>query len=477
MLLPKGKFQLLQQMFRVPFRPSNEKYDSEENELIKFSNHLSKNLYNNSSTILSPSQKKSSLKDVINDDKEKKSSFPSYDFSNINSNINYSIDDIRSPQIYYNLSKEIIIENPEEVIQSGCLNGSLNKQTTTYKSTIYEDLNQEINYNLVKTPNINYNVNLNTNTNINNFENQINNADLEANNEQEKSNNLTVSKLIPGDGTKTVKIDNIPNDQISAAEENPIEENKNEDLNQKEEEPVVEDVPIVAAKKYQITKTGNVVVIPDNYSTDDEDEYKAINTLSEDLSTWQKKLDENGIKIYFRPFPTKDDKGKDSESVLCFVDLILDFPATTVISKLNDFCFRQKMDEFYEKGKLINEKVIDGNIKVSELYLYMKMPFIFSDRDFVVQRKCWLDHNGNKDHALFYLHSIENPDFPAKEKPLRANFEYKSMYIKPLGPNQCKLNNVTAMDLKLSVGVSTLMKSGQEKQEKWIKNLKKELKK
>ena len=64
MLLSKRKFQLLQQMFKVPYRPSNQKYNSEEIELIKFSNYLSKHLYNNSSTILTPSHRKSSLKDV-----------------------------------------------------------------------------------------------------------------------------------------------------------------------------------------------------------------------------------------------------------------------------------------------------------------------------------------------------------------------------------------------------------------------------
>ena len=75
------------------------------------------------------------------------------------------------------------------------------------------------------------------------------------------------------------------------------------------------------------------MVIPDNYSTDDEDEYKAINILGEDLSTRQKKFDENGAKIYFKPFATKDEKGKDAESVICFLYLLLDFPVSIVISK------------------------------------------------------------------------------------------------------------------------------------------------
>ena len=103
------------------------------------------------------------------------------------------------------------------------------------------------------------------------------------------------------------------------------------------------------------------------------------------------------------------------------------------------------------------------------------MPFIFSDRDFVVQKKCWLDYNGNKDHALFHLHSIENPEYPAKEKPVRGIYINRSGYVKPLGDNQCELNIVTAMDIKMSLGVSAMSKSGAEKQENWFKGLKQEL--
>ena len=47
----------------------------------------------------------------------------------------------------------------------------------------------------------------------------------------------------------------------------------------------------------------------------------------------EKKLDENGAKIYFKPFATKDEKGKDAESVICFLYLLLDFPVSIVISK------------------------------------------------------------------------------------------------------------------------------------------------
>ena len=217
-----------------------------------------------------------------------------------------------------------------------------------------------------------------------------------------------------------------------------------------------------------------MVTIPQNYSTDDEDEFNALKVLNEDLSSWKKYIDKDGLKLYFKPFPVKDEKGNDAESVISFLDGILDFPASLVISKLNDYNFRKIVDDNYKKGKLLKEKT-EGNIKIMEMYLYMKMPFIFSDRDFVVQKKCWLDYNGNKDHALFHLHSIENPEYPAKEKPVRGIYINRSGYVKPLGDNQCELNIVTAMDIKMSLGVSAMSKSGAEKQEKWFKDLKQEL--
>ena len=214
--------------------------------------------------------------------------------------------------------------------------------------------------------------------------------------------------------------------------------------------------------------------MPDNYSTDDEEEFTAIKTLNEDISSWKKYTDKDGIKLYFKPYPVKDEKGNDCESVIGYCEAILDFPASKVITKMNDFNFRKNVDDQYKKGNLISERM-EGNIKYMEMYLFMKMPFIFSDRDFVVRKKCWIDYNGNKDHALFYIHSIENPQYPPNKKLVRGNYANRSGYIKPLSDNQCQINVVTAMDVKMSLGVSTMSKNGAEMQEKWVKNLRKEL--
>jgi ElaB/YqjD/DUF883 family membrane-anchored ribosome-binding protein len=249
-------------------------------------------------------------------------------------------------------------------------------------------------------------------------------------------------------------------------------------LLQKSENPAesTQEVAATPAKKYPITTTPNSVVsLPENYSTDDEDEFNAIKILNEDLSAWKLYTDKEDIKVWFKSFPTKDEKGEDTEGVIGYTEATLNFPASKLITNLNDFNFRTGTDEQYKKGKLISESNIDGNIKVMILYLYMKMPFIFSDRDFVVQKKCWLDYNGNKDHALFYMHSVENSEYPAKDKPVRGTYVNRSGYVKPLGDNQCKINVVTCMDIKLNVGVERMSKSGAEMQESWIKALKKKL--
>jgi ElaB/YqjD/DUF883 family membrane-anchored ribosome-binding protein len=237
-----------------------------------------------------------------------------------------------------------------------------------------------------------------------------------------------------------------------------------------------QEVAATPAKKYPITSTPNsVVVLPENYSTDDEDEFNAIKILNEDLSVWKLYADKHDIKVWFKSFPTKDEKGEDTEGVIGYTEATINCPASKLITSLNDFNFRTDTDEQYKKGKLISENTIDGNIKEMILYLYMKMPFIFSDRDFVVQKKCWLDYNGNKDHALFYMHSVENSEYPPKDKPVRGTYVNRSGYVKALGDNQCKINVVTCMDIKLNVGVERMSKSGAEMQEKWIKALRKKL--
>jgi hypothetical protein len=413
-----------------------------------------------------------------------KSSFPSYEFKS--NNVNYSIDDYYNPSSYIPLKNEIIIENPEEVIQSGCLKGSTiqnipeiddennennnlnnnNANKNILKSqNIYEDLNEDI---VNKFEGVQSTIRQNNGQMPQNFneigdtaqqEEDINNQMEEMKDNQENIN------ILPGKLTETV----------NAKEDLAVNEVENPDMIEKNIEPV-EEVQETQNKKYQIiTDNNSVVILPPNYGTDDDDEFNAVQTLNDDLSSWKKCTDKDGMKIYSKPFKFKNEEGKDIESAVLYLDLTLDFPASKVIDLVDDFNRRASFDGQYEKGKLISEKMIEGNIKVMECYLYAKMPFIFSDRDFVVQRKSWLDYNGNKDHALFFIHSIENSEFPAKEKPVRGEYVKRCGYIKPLGDNQCKIYIYNCLDAKLDIGYSVTSKTGVEKQEDWVKKLKKKL--
>ena len=437
MLLSKRKIKTIQDLFRSPDKPILMDISNQKEEISRLSQ--SKNYMNLSNP--KGSKYKSYTEEI------KKSSFPVYNTKTStynNSTINNYIYD---SNYYYDYPKrrEIIIKNPEEIIESGLLKSKVRPEGTT---SIYENLNAN------QAPEINNNP---IEIQQNNQNEPINIGDTIQQNVEETQNIIEepskeIDNIIPGPLAETVKLDENPQEEIK--EEAPVEE--------------------IKEGKYKV-QSGNIVALPDNYSTDDEDIFTAIKTLNEDVSSWKKYTDKDGIKLYFKPYPVKDEDGKDTESVIGYCEAIIDFPASKVIAKMNDFEFRRNVDANYKKGKLINERMEEGNIKIMEMYLYLKMPFIFSDRDFVVKKKCWLDFNGNKDNALFFIRSYENPEYPPNKKLVRGTFENRSGYIKPLGDNKCQVNVVTAMDVKMSLGVSTMSKNGAEMQEKWVKNLRSEL--
>ena len=447
----------MHELFTAPYKPTLINISDQKEEMVRLSK------IRHSSLMAEPVIKK--YKSYT--ENYKKSSFPVYNIKTV-STLTNNTKEINGNNINYNiypLKREIIIRNPEEIIESGILKSSIRKEG--YPS-IYEEpkfnpftgihINQELNNNNISEP---IQIKQNLEDKVQDIE-EPNQEILDKNIPQSTEPTNEIDKIIPGKLTETVKID-----------ENELEEMENEENPQPEENNEIPVEETITAKKY-IIKSGNIVSLPENYSTDDEDEMIAINTLNEDISSWKKYTDKDGIKLYFKPYPTKDEEGKDIESVIGYCEAILDFPASKVISKMNDFEFRKNVDDQYKKGNLISERM-EGNIKYMDMYLFMKMPFIFSDRDFVVRKKCWLDYNGNKDHALFYIHSIESPEYPPKKKLVRGNYANRSGYIKPLGDNQCQLNVVTAMDVKMSLGVSTMSKNGAEMQEKWVKNLRKQL--
>ena len=226
---------------------------------------------------------------------------------------------------------------------------------------------------------------------------------------------------------------------------------------------------------YKITAFNGPIKLPEGYSTDDVDEYNAIQIINDDISKWKIQIDKPNYKIYSKPFKTRNEKGEEGESRMFYLDATIDRPASVINKAINSFELRQEWEESLKKGKKIREKNLEKGVKIIDYYAYIKMPIIFSDRDIVVRKKIWENYNGEKDCCLNEIHSIELQEFPAKKKPVRARLENKSKYIKPIDENKSRFIYVNKFDMKISLGSSMMESKGAEGTEKWFKQFLKHL--
>ena len=272
-----------------------------------------------------------------------------------------------------------------------------------------------------------------------------------------------------------INTDIIPNEPSN--EPNPTQTNEEpvllgtlEPQNEPEKEQVNEPEPEAPKTgKYQITEFGGPVTLPAGYSTDDEDEFNAIQILNQDKTGWKLQIDKDNIKVYSKLYKIINDEGKEVDNIMFFTEATINHPASEVNKQLNTYSLRAKWEKSLQKGKLIKEEDLPGNVHVKDYYAYIKMPFIFSDRDLVLRNKTFNDYQGEKDCCLNHIKSIEHPDFPPKDKPVRAIYENRGEYVKPINDNQCKYYNITKFDMKLSAPVSMMEGKGSEGQAKWLK--------
>ena len=201
-------------------------------------------------------------------------------------------------------------------------------------------------------------------------------------------------------------IDTIPKaeeiNQIQPKEEPALLENLEP---QKEPEPEV-----IQTGKYKITEFNGPINLPANYSTDDEDEFNAIQLINQDISGWKLQKDKDNIKVYSKIYKMINDEGKEIDNVVFFNDATVNFPAKEVNKQLHDFNLRAKWEKSLQKGKILKQEHLPNNLDVVEYYAFFKMPIIFSDRDAVLRSKTWYDYLGEKDCFLSHLKSFEHPD-------------------------------------------------------------------
>ena len=289
---------------------------------------------------------------------------------------------------------------------------------------------------------------------------------------QTSPDNLNSSNKDLGDKPKIneeIKNDNLQNDETGQNEqkEKPsVIESKdiqNEPKNEKESK-----IP-KSNGKYKIMEFGGPVILPEGYSTDEEDEFNAIQILNQDRKDWKLKVNRDNIKIYSKLYKIINEEGKEVDNIMFFTEATINCPAYEVNRKLNIYSLREKWDKALKKGKLLKEEKLPNDLNITEYYLYIKMPFIFSDRDAVLKQKTWNNYLGEKDCYLTHKKSMEHPDLPPKDNPVRATYENFGSYIKPINENQCKLYSIAKFDMKISAPIFMMEGTGSEGQAKSVK--------
>ena len=268
---------------------------------------------------------------------------------------------------------------------------------------------------------------------------------------------------------------------------NSSDDYSNEDREQKDEKELIlfsssKKLSSTFDKKYKIISKSTDIILfnEENYSTNDEDEFAAINLLNEDRNEgndldWVLSVTKDNIKIYYKQIRLKNEENKDFDTLIFYVEAILDIPSYKVNEYINDINFRKEFDSLYNQVKVLSENEDESNnLKIIELYFYMKMPVFISDRDFVVRKKIWNEYNNKKGCYLIHLKSIENSEYPPKQKPVRGKFINRAAYICPYMDEErekCKLYLASCFDMKMSFGVSMMKSKGSEGQGKWVEEL------
>ena len=212
--------------------------------------------------------------------------------------------------------------------------------------------------------------------------------------------------------------------------------------------------------------------------TQDPDEKLALDFLTLDKSSWQLHEQTDEYKLTYSYIQMQNPLTKSSEEKLSFcLEATIKAPVDKVIKCLNDLDIRKTFDTLYSEGKLLSET--KGNPDIYVFYLLLKMGFVFSNRDYVVQKKVWSNYKEKKDHYLIHVISVEHKDYPEQSNPVRGVFLNRAAYIKPgekEGETSFTLCNCIDMKV-INVGSFMAISKGTGGMKKWLSQLNETLKK
>ena len=318
-------------------------------------------------------------------------------------------------------------------------------------------------------------------------------------------------KIIDGDKSKMKEINelNFPKEEIKR--ENPItneiqneiknkdniikeQEIKNDNIIKKQEineesknivkiiqtDTTREEILTIPQKKYPIiTQKNSLISLPENYSTDIEKEQELINLYNENHSpgnnnNWIPAKSKMGLEIYLKDAICHD--VEKTRSLYLKTIGTISYPIDIIWKYLLDFEFRKTCEPVYKQGKLIEE--INGNPIIKIVYALIKMPFFMTDREILSKQFYFTNYAGQENKHLLLEYSIERDDFPIKEKPLRAEWEIRGIYIEKKNDKETivKLCGLFNMKFNQDFIVKQLHTKGPEGQDRFFTEFPKYLK-
>ncbi|MCQ2821577.1 MAG: START domain-containing protein [archaeon] len=240
-----------------------------------------------------------------------------------------------------------------------------------------------------------------------------------------------------------------------------------------EEEERQRQIALANAKREKQFKipSGQIVRLPEDYSTDDQLEVDVVNTLNNTSLPWKvvKKGKDFPITISLRKI---DGPGE----FMVKNEVIIPYPKDFIIKALTDLETEQKWHKAASGTKILSsgqEEDFQQDIR----YNYTKFPWPLSDRDWVIQRKWWFNYGGDSTQGLLLTKSCEHSDYPAKEKPVRAMIYIQGHHFQELDNGQTKLTMISQADIKISAMKGMIEKKMPEGQMKYFEEMLKGFKK
>ncbi|MCQ2819986.1 MAG: START domain-containing protein [archaeon] len=217
---------------------------------------------------------------------------------------------------------------------------------------------------------------------------------------------------------------------------------------------------------YHFKKYNNPIIkIEDGSGTEDKDLYDLVNLMNIDPSKsngFSQVVNEKGMNIY--------KKHVDNSPVVLIKSIAtIPFKKEIVFEAISNLKIRRQWDKVFSELKVVdNEGAETGEI----LYMIIKAPLMFENRDFVQRKKVWKGFPDNNSIIMHFV-SVEHPKYPKNKKYTRAETVISGYYIKDKGDGTSLLGIISQTDIKGNIPSGIVNKFAPSSSKDWIKSLQK----